>query len=113
MEPLRQEPEAPSINATSRDLTAPTRLRLRKCQARVADVANVARAWTLAWAIMNDVDAPDEIPETFLQQYPGAGLLGRKLRDEPFVMAGRRKEEMRKEVGRVIASILEQVLRNL
>jgi hypothetical protein len=36
VEPLRQEPEAPSMNATSRDLTAPTRLRLRKCQARVA-----------------------------------------------------------------------------
>jgi acetoin utilization protein AcuC len=45
------------------------------------DVANVARAWTLAWAIMNDVQAPDEIPASFLQQYPGAGFLNNKVRD--------------------------------
>ena len=45
------------------------------------DVANVARAWTLAWAIMNDVEAPDEIPPSFLQQFPGAGFLNNKLRD--------------------------------
>jgi acetoin utilization protein AcuC len=47
------------------------------------DVGNVARAWTLAWAIMNDVQAPDEIPASFLQQFPGAGFTGRKLRDVP------------------------------
>jgi acetoin utilization protein AcuC len=45
------------------------------------DVGNVARAWTLAWAIMNDVQAPDEIPASFLQQFPGAGFHGGKLRD--------------------------------
>jgi acetoin utilization protein AcuC len=75
------------------------------------DVANVARAWTLAWAIMNDVDAPDEIPETFLQQYPDAGFASRKLRDEPFVLEGERKGEMKQEVDRVIRYVKEQVLR--
>jgi acetoin utilization protein AcuC len=44
------------------------------------DVTNVARAWTLAWAIMNDVQAPDEIPLSFLQQFAGAGFPNRKLR---------------------------------
>lgn len=47
------------------------------------DMGNVARAWTLAWAIMNDVQAPDEIPASFLQQFPGAGFLNNKLRDAP------------------------------
>ena len=47
------------------------------------DMANVARAWTLAWAIMNDVAAPDEIPSSFLQQFPGAGFRNRRLRDAP------------------------------
>jgi acetoin utilization protein AcuC len=47
------------------------------------DAANVARAWTLAWAIMNDVRAPDEIPPSFLQQFSGAGFLNNKLRDAP------------------------------
>ena len=75
------------------------------------DLANVARAWTLAWAIMNDVDAPVEIPEVFLQQYPAAGFTGRHLRDEPFVLEGRKKEEMRKEVDRVIGEIKENLLR--
>lgn len=73
------------------------------------DIANVARAWTLAWAIMNDIEAPEEIPETFLRQYPDAGFLSRKLRDKPFVIEGRREEEMRKEVDRVIKYIKEHV----
>lgn len=47
------------------------------------DVGNVARAWTLAWAIMNDVQAPDEIPASFPRRFPGAGFPGRKLRDSP------------------------------
>ncbi|NTW57797.1 MAG: acetoin utilization protein AcuC [Nitrospirae bacterium] len=45
------------------------------------DVANVARAWTLAWAIMNDVQAPDDIPQSFLRQFSGAGFPDRRLRD--------------------------------
>jgi acetoin utilization protein AcuC len=44
------------------------------------DVTNVARAWTLAWAIMNDVEAPDEIPASFLQQFAGVKFPN-KLRD--------------------------------
>ncbi len=45
------------------------------------DVANVARAWTLAWAIMNDVEAPQDIPSSFLKQFPAAGFRDNKLRD--------------------------------
>lgn len=77
------------------------------------DIANVARAWTLAWAIMNDTDAPAEIPDFFLHQYPDAGFVGRKLRDEPFDIEGRKKAEMRKEVDKVIDYIKEQVIRQL
>ncbi|MGE5172451.1 MAG: acetoin utilization protein AcuC [Betaproteobacteria bacterium] len=77
------------------------------------DITNVARAWTLAWAIMNDRDAPDEIPAAFLRQYPGAGFPSRKLRDEPFAVGGKRKEAMRKEVDRVTGYIKEHVIRRL
>jgi len=66
------------------------------------DIANVARAWTLAWAIMNDTDAPAEIPDFFRQQHPHVGFAGTKLQDQPFEMGGRRKEEMRKEVARLV-----------
>jgi acetoin utilization protein AcuC len=75
------------------------------------DIANVARTWTLAWAIMNGIDAPDEIPGSFLRQYHGAGFPGRKLRDEPSVIEGRKKEAMKKEVDRVIVYIKEHVFR--
>jgi acetoin utilization protein AcuC len=75
------------------------------------DIANVARAWALAWAVMNDVDAPEEIPEAFLMRYPGAGFQSVTLRDEPFVIEGKRKEEMRAEVDRVVGYVKEHVLR--
>jgi acetoin utilization protein AcuC len=75
------------------------------------DIANVARAWTLAWAVMNGIDASDEIPGTFLQQYLGTGFPGRKLRDEPFIIEGSRKEAMRKDVDRVIGYIKENAFR--
>jgi acetoin utilization protein AcuC len=75
------------------------------------DIANVARAWTLAWAIMNDVAAPDEIPETFLQQYPGAGFSGKQLADIPFVIEGKQKKEMQQEVDRVIEYVKKHMVR--
>jgi len=74
------------------------------------DIANVARAWTLAWALMNDVVAPEVIPAAFLEQYAGAGFLNDKLRDEPYGIEGPRKDEMRKEVDRVIAGIRENIV---
>jgi acetoin utilization protein AcuC len=77
------------------------------------DIGNVARAWTLAWAIMNDNDAPDEIPEVFLRQYPGAGFQSRRLRDRPFVMEEKEKAAMRAEVDRVIGYIQENVLKRI
>jgi acetoin utilization protein AcuC len=75
------------------------------------DIANVARAWTLAWAIMNDTDGPEEVPDAFLRRHPGDGFPGRHLGDEPFIVTGRRKQEMWKEVDRVIASVKEHVFR--
>jgi acetoin utilization deacetylase AcuC-like enzyme len=38
------------------------------------DVWNVARAWTLAWAIMNGVRLPDDLPESALRLMPESRL---------------------------------------
>jgi acetoin utilization protein AcuC len=73
------------------------------------EITNVAKAWTLAWAIMNNVDLPDELPKAFLEQYPLEGFRSRKLRDEEYQEKGSRKEMMRDEVGRVVAKIKEKV----
>jgi acetoin utilization protein AcuC len=77
------------------------------------DVDAVARAWTLAWAIMNNAEAPDEIPEAFLGQYGKMGIRSRKLRDEKYVIEGRGKELMKKEVDRVILYIRDHVIRKI
>jgi acetoin utilization protein AcuC len=73
------------------------------------EITNVAKAWTLAWAIMNNITLPDELPEAFLEQYPLEGFRSRKLRDEEYQEKGPRKEIMRDEVGKVIAGIREKV----
>jgi hypothetical protein len=44
------------------------------------DVHNVARAWTLAWAGMNEVDLPDDLPDS-MRGRVRAGMKGGGLRD--------------------------------
>jgi acetoin utilization protein AcuC len=72
------------------------------------DVANVARAWALAWGIMNDVDLADEVPEDFLLHHRRPGIFPAKMRDEPYAVTGSEKERMREEVERVVARLREK-----
>lgn len=74
------------------------------------DVMNVAKAWTLAWAIMNDVEIPDPIPEDFIKQYGGMGFEGDRIRDKDYTEEGPAKDEMRDEVRRVVTFIQEKVI---
>ncbi len=71
------------------------------------DVANVARAWTLAWGIMNDVDLPDEVPGDFLH-HTGREIFPPRMRDDPYAVAGPEKERMREEVEKVVARLEEK-----
>jgi acetoin utilization protein AcuC len=43
--------------------------------------ASVARAWTLAWGIMNGIDLPNELPESMVQRLSSQGYRGKTLRD--------------------------------
>jgi len=45
------------------------------------DVANVCRGWTLAWAIMNGVELPDEVPQEWNEQASAYNVRLSKLRD--------------------------------
>ena len=67
------------------------------------EITNVAKAWTLAWAIMNGLDLPDNLPGTFLAQYPLEGFRSGKLRDREYREEGAKKELMRDEVAKVVA----------
>ena len=73
------------------------------------DIANVAKAWTLAWAIMNDRKIPDAIPEDFLSSHPREGFESKRLRDDLYREESRGKEMRREEVKRVIDYIREEV----
>lgn len=73
-------------------------------------VSNVARAWTLAWAIMNEIEIPDEIPEDFLKRHAGSGFVDNKLRDESYTVEGTSKAWMQDEIERVVAFIKENVM---
>ena len=73
------------------------------------DLGNVARAWTLAWAIMNNVEAPEEMPQDFFEQHR-AEFDERCLRDRPFHLEEQQRERMKKETDRVIAFVQERIL---
>ncbi len=73
------------------------------------DISNVARAWTLAWAVMNDIEVPDEIPADFLQDYAPKGFRGRSLRDKPHKETGHGKEMMQQDLQRIIGFLRETV----
>ena len=45
------------------------------------NIANVARAWTLAWAIMNGVELPEGLPESMIHSISAGGTQGTRLRD--------------------------------
>ena len=74
------------------------------------DIANVAKAWTLAWSIMNDVTLPNELPDDFLAHCSEEGFESGKIRDEAYSLTGLAKERMREEVESSIHFIREKVL---
>ncbi len=66
------------------------------------EVANVAKAWTLAWAIMNDVDLNDDLPQTFKGIGRRLGFRGNTLRDSPLSIPEGKRQEARLEAERVV-----------
>ena len=47
------------------------------------DLRNVARAWTVAWAVLNGVELPAELPAAFDEDARRFGFASRRLWDEP------------------------------
>lgn len=74
------------------------------------DVMNVAKAWTLAWAIMNDAAIPEMMPEEFVAGHGSEGILRRHMRDEPYLEKGIAKEQMREEVERTVQFVKQKAL---
>jgi acetoin utilization protein AcuC len=72
------------------------------------DLGNVARAWTVAWAIMNDLELPPELPEVYVEHARWFRVPGGSLWDPPAV-----DDEARRRVALEYALRQVEVLRRL
>ncbi len=66
------------------------------------DVSNVARAWTLAWAVMNGFELNDQLPESYLKKAAESGIHGRELRGDLKSHPHRQGEDIQTEAERVV-----------
>jgi len=73
------------------------------------NISNVARAWTLAWAVMNGVELRDELPESFLKEAARMGIEERVLRERPKARLDSQNKDNRAEMERVVRYIRETV----
>jgi acetoin utilization protein AcuC len=64
------------------------------------DVSNVARAWTLAWAVMNGIELSDELPKSYLEKAERNGIHEKELRGG--MLPRSQSKEIRMEVERVV-----------
>jgi acetoin utilization protein AcuC len=73
------------------------------------DISNVARAWTLAWAVMNDVEVDDNLPEAYQEMAAKFGIHGKKLREEPAPSAEGPSGGGRREMERVVDYLQKKI----
>ena len=73
------------------------------------NISNVARAWTLAWAVMNGIELKEGLPDSFSKEAEKMGIKERELRGSPRTPAHGLNEENRVEMERVVHYIKEKV----
>jgi len=73
------------------------------------DVANVARAWTLAFGIMAGIDLPDELPASYVSLLKENGLSGRLLRDEPLHLADKDLKTQRHGAEKMLSILRKDI----
>ena len=73
------------------------------------NIPNVARAWTLAWAVMNGIELKEDLPESFCREAEKMGFNERKLRGNPITSPDNVNEENRVEMERVVRYIKEKI----
>ena len=73
------------------------------------DIANVARAWTHAWAIMKGAQLPDTLPESFVRQHQSKLGPNLTLSDPSHKAHGAVAERARQLATIVVASIKETI----
>jgi len=74
------------------------------------DILGVARGWTAAWAVMNGVELPRELPEAFVHDASAFGLRSPELWDEPVSLSPVERNQVRRTVEGVVAYVLERAV---
>lgn len=74
------------------------------------NISNVARAWTLAWAVMNGIELNEKLPESFLKEAVEFGIEEKELRGRLGTPPHSQNKENRMEMERVVHYIKETVL---
>ncbi|MCJ7803638.1 MAG: acetoin utilization protein AcuC [Desulfobacterales bacterium] len=74
------------------------------------NISNVARAWTLAWAVMNGIELNEKLPESFLKEAVKFGMEEKELRGRLGTPPHSQNKENRMEMERVVHYIKETVL---
>ena len=65
-------------------------------------VSNVARAWALAWSVMNGVGLSDDLPESYLEEAAKLGIHEKRLREELPFSSQSGESGVRTEMERVV-----------
>jgi acetoin utilization protein AcuC len=73
------------------------------------DVSNVARAWTLAWAVMNGIELSEELPESYIEEAAKVGVYEKELRGGLKLASHSGKKDIRTEAERVVNYIKSRV----
>jgi len=73
------------------------------------DVSNVARAWTLAWAVMNGFELNDQLPETYLKKAAESGIHGKELRGDSKLHPRSQRKDIRTETERIVSYLKKTV----
>lgn len=60
------------------------------------NLENVPRSWTLAWAIMNRREIPDDMPASFLTTFHPLGFRSSRIRDDPYFAGASSREQARR-----------------
>jgi acetoin utilization protein AcuC len=73
------------------------------------DISNVARAWTLAWAVMNGIELSDELPEFYVKKATRLGFHEKELREGARSFPQSRRIDIRTEAERVVSYLKKTV----
>jgi acetoin utilization protein AcuC len=73
------------------------------------DVSNVARAWTLVWAVMNGIELNENLPESYIEKTKQAEVHEKTLRGNPPPTSQSQRKESGRETERVVNYIKQKV----